>query len=367
MWILLLFVYVCQVVCTDCILSNVDCQEFTCTRDAFNGQVVNEAACPFRRFGNTTRRVCTACSSGQTCMTNGICRDNDEVFPGKPCSSDEECSPFVPDITRYPYTCNGGICGVNKTNSLYANDGGCGSTADCYGNTLCDNGVCVENTICTEDKECAGNRYCFGGLCSKRVLGAVGCLETTNCASSEMCIRGVCEPRFSIFEDEWCNQDDTMPDFSCVVGLQCINNLYSTKALCRNTPSNLIPDTCDYTRAGECPLGYTCACDPNTNIGKCFPDRPTGSCASQWKSYFVCTFGAKCREEHFDFIAPGMCAYENCFKEWARLQSCRYEELPNSIKDQDCEVTRLANIRAGNIIVPFEPEGDAAAELPILF
>ena len=352
---------------TECVESRIDCQDFTCTTGAFDGQLVDESKCPFERFGNTTMRVCRACAAGSTCV-GSKCEDVTNLL-GKACSSDEQCRPVVPDITRFPYSCIGGFCAINKTEALYAGDAGCTVDSDCYVLSTCSAGTCIEPVNCDEDLDCRGNRYCDKTsipVCAPRILGKRLCFTSAECAASEMCVQGACESRFTLGLNDWCNRDEYVRRFGCAVNLQCVDLPLSTRAICQPSKTNAqLPDTCNFYRTDECPLGYTCQCDPETFKGQCYPISEDGRCAALWKSYFTCTFGAGCRDEHYDFVSPGMCVYDRCFSEWALLQECRYEKTIGSVPDGECEVTRLANIRAGNIILPFQPEDvdDAASQL----
>lgn len=361
---LLFHTYYAQVA-KQCRPFSVACSSDTCT-DAFNGAEVTVTDCPFVAFQTTTERQCLACKAGYTCVS-GNCERNDDVFPGKVCANDDQCRPFIPDITRAPLSCDGGNCVLDLTGLLYPNDAGCTSNADCIDDTTCSAGTCIEvGAGCTDDIECLGTNWCNMGLCVARVPGGL-CTESRSCGGGEVCVNGRCTTAFIRNLDIRCNTDDIAKNISCGTGLQCVNNPLSSRAECQISP--LSNNACDITRVDQCAAGTLCTCDLDSGRGACTPIVEDGRCANQFTAYYNCQFASACRRDVPAFIFPGTCLYENCFRQWSSLQTCRYTTIRDVYSRGTCEVSRLAQQRSGNEIVPFEPTDDnnPANVIPMIF
>lgn len=347
---------------------STNCASDVCTRNAFDGQDVTFTNCPFVAFQSTTERQCVACAAGFTCTTNGLCEPNDDVFPGKVCTTDEQCRPFIPDITRLALSCVAGTCALDLTGQLYVNDQGCLSNSDCFGTSTCSLGTCIEVPFgCTTSDDCLGTNWCDAGFCVPRVVGGV-CANSDVCGAGEVCMLGRCRPGFQRNIDARCNTDDIARQISCGAGLQCVNQPLSSRAECIISPLSNNP--CDITRVDQCADGTLCTCDLDSGRGTCTPTDQDGRCTNQYTSYFNCQFSSACRRGVPDFIFPGTCLYENCFRQWSSLQSCRYTTIPDVFSRGSCDVTLLAQQRSGNVIVPFQPSGDddnPASVIPSIF
>lgn len=314
---------------TECQSNENRCQA-VCTVGAVNGTLVNPALCPVVQAEYGLRPRCDVCPSGRFCeQETGQCLST-SLLDGFPCTANEHCVPFVPDLLLPDYECVANECTRVVGQNIYGDE--CASDSECFGELTCNmtTGLCDASTLlCSINTECPSAYVCYGGQCVETEYNQLCWGAGGFCPQDQVCNveTQYCQNIFTLSEGANCDSSEIERRLGCAPGFVCAQPGPGQTRVCMAEVAPASP-FCNPNLVLECDSQHVCACNETSGVGSCMQYYTEQNCAQSYRDYIRCALQYNCRSERM-LAYPGSCIANNCGTRFSSLVSCQLEAQSN--------------------------------------
>lgn len=302
------------------------------------GQTIGTSACKTERDElGIYRKRCDVCRAGYWCdIETEQCKPLNSTLPNYPCTTNNDCMPWVTSYANRQLACSGGFC--NYAQHTQMNGDNCTANIDCASFGLCSGGICRESGTCAFDYDCDAGRWCNAGTCQDVAQYSGVCVSDSHCRIDQVCVENVCVDVFSIDTGGDC-AGTRKQKYGCAGGNMCVQQPSSLVFTCQVRDDLL--GACSVSTDVSCSQQQACTCDLMKTRGTCRERNTQPRCASQYVRLFRCAIDNGCRTE-LGIFPPDTCVGQRCGREFTAVMSCESPYLYNTGADNCQQVKNVA-------------------------